>query len=79
MTVAKLTESEVRALVVEDKWLGTLATAIHGELDRISQALTQRVKELTERYETPFPQAVNKVAELEQKVNHHLEKMGFSW
>ena len=30
--------------------------AIHGEMDRISQALTERVKELAERYETPLPQ-----------------------
>jgi type I restriction enzyme M protein len=47
-------------------------------MDRISQALTQRVKELAERYETPLPQAALKVAELEAKVNRHLAKMGFS-
>ena len=41
--------------------------------------LTQRVKELAERYETPLPQMVSRVAELEAKVNRHLEKMGFSW
>jgi hypothetical protein len=32
--------------VVDDKWLAALGAAIHGEMDRISQALTQRVKEL---------------------------------
>ena len=48
-------------------------------MDRISQALTQRVKELAERYETPLPQMVGHVAELEVNVNHHLERMGFSW
>jgi len=73
----KLTEAEVKTLVVEDKWMAALAAAIHGEMDRISQGLTQRVKELAERYETPLPQAVSKVAELEAKVNRHLEKMGF--
>ncbi len=51
--------------------------AIHGEMDRISQALTQRVKELAERYETPLPQMVDRVAELEAKVNRHLKRMGF--
>jgi len=40
--------------VVEDKWLSTLASAVHGEMDRIKSTLTQRVKELAERYETPF-------------------------
>lgn len=46
-------------------------------MNRISQALTQRVKELAERYETTLPQAASRVAELEQKVNKHLERMGF--
>lgn len=75
----KLTEAETKTLVVDDKWLGALDAAIHGEMDRISQALTQRVKELTERYETPLPQMVSRVAELEARVNSHLEKMGFLW
>jgi type I restriction enzyme M protein len=75
----KLTEAEIKALVVDDKWLAALDTAIHGEMDRISQGLTQRVKELAERYETPMPNQVRAVAELEARVNHHLERMGFSW
>jgi type I restriction enzyme M protein len=75
----KLNEAEIKTLVVDDKWLSALDVAIHGEMDRISQALTQRVKELAERYETPLPQMVKCVAELEAKVNRHLNKMGFSW
>ncbi len=61
---------------MDDKWLSTLDAAIHGEMDRISQALTQRVKELAERYETPLPQLADKVSEWERKVNGHLAKMG---
>ena len=38
----KLTEAEIKTLVVDDKWLADLDAAIHGEMDRISQALTQR-------------------------------------
>jgi type I restriction enzyme M protein len=75
----KLTEADIKSLVVDDKWLAALDAAIHGEMDRISQALTQRIKELAERYETPLPQMVSRVAELEAKVNRHLNKMGFSW
>ncbi len=52
---------------------------ILGEMDRISHALTRRVKELAGRYETPMPRMVSRVAELEAKVNRHLERMGFSW
>jgi type I restriction enzyme M protein len=75
----KLSEDEVKTLVVDDKWLAALDTAVHGEMDRISQALTQRVKELAERYESPMPLMVCRVADLEAKVNRHLEKMGFAW
>ena len=75
----KLTAAEVKTLVVDDKWMATLDTAIHGEMDRVSQQLTQRVKELAERYETPMPQMTSRVAELEAKVNQHLEGMGFTW
>jgi len=75
----KLSEDEIRALVVEDKWLAALDAAIHDEIDRVSQQLTQRVKELAERYEIPLPQIVGQVIELEARVNCHLERMGFSW
>ena len=63
--------------MVDDKWLATLGQAIHGEMDRISQTLSQRVKQLAGRYGTPLPSQAEKVAELEQVVNGHLERMGF--
>ena len=73
-----LSEAEIKTLVVEDKWLTAISTAIHGEMDRISQALTQRVKELVERYETPLPLLTSEVAILSAKVEAHLKQMGFS-
>ena len=36
-------------------------------------------KELAERYGTPLPALTESVAMLEEKVNAHLERMGFSW
>ncbi len=75
----KLTEPQIKTLVVDDKWVAALAAAIHGEMDRVSQQLAQRVKELAERYETPLPRMAVRVAELEAKVNRHLERMGFAW
>jgi type I restriction enzyme M protein len=75
----KLTEAEVKTLVVDDKWLAALDAVIHSEMDRISQSLTQRLKELAERYETPLPRMLSSVADLENKVNQHLKRMGFAW
>ncbi len=74
----QLSAAYTQTLVVEDKWLAALASAIHGEMDRISQALTQRVKELADRYDTPMPRMARRVAELEAKVNQHLAQMGFA-
>jgi type I restriction enzyme M protein len=75
----KLGEHEIKTLVVDNKWLAALDAAILGEMDRISQTLTRRVTELAERYECPMPVMTDRVAELETKVNRHLERMGFSW
>lgn len=75
----KLSDAEVKTLVVDDKWLAALDADIHGEMDRVSQQLTQRIKELAERYGTPLPQVVDQVANLETQVNRHLERMGFAW
>jgi type I restriction enzyme M protein len=74
-----LSEKEVKALVVDDKWMAALGAAIGGEVERISQALTQRVKELAERYATPLPALGEQAADLERRVAAHLERMGFAW
>jgi len=76
---ARLTEAQIQALVVDDKWLAALDIAIHGETDHVSQRLTQRLKELAQRYEAPLPQMASRVAEGEARVNRHLERMGFAW
>ncbi len=74
-----LTEEEIKQLVVDDKWMATIERSVKTEMERISQRLTQRIKELAERYETPLPKQTTDVAELETKVNAHLLKMGFSF
>jgi type I restriction enzyme M protein len=75
----KLSEVELQTLVVEDKWLASLETSIHEEIDHISQALTGRVKQLAERYGKPLPELTEQVGELDNRVEHHLERMGFAW
>ena len=74
---AKLTEDEIKSLVVEDKWLATIAAAVQGELDRVSQTLTGRIRQLAERYASPLPQLTGEVATLAARVDGHLKKMGF--
>lgn len=74
-----LTESEIKVLVVDDKWMTTLEQTAKGEMDRISQRLTGRIKELAERYDIPLPTLVTEYETLTSKVNAHLKKMGFIW
>ena len=75
----RLTEDEIKTLVVDDKWLATLAAAVQGELDRVSQTLTGRIRQLAERYATPLPQLTGEVATLAARVDGHLKKMGAVW
>ena len=72
-----LTEEEIKQLVVEDKWMSSIEHSVKSEMERISQRLTQRIKELAERYAIPLPQQTSAVAQLEAKVTAHLVKMGF--
>jgi type I restriction enzyme M protein len=74
-----LTEAEIKTLVVDDKWMARLAAAVQGELERVSQTLTGRIRELAERYATPLPQLTDEVATLAARVEEHLAKMGASW
>mgnify|MGYP000909761997 CR=1 FL=1 len=74
-----LSEDEIKTLVVEDKWLATIAAAVQGELDRVSQTLTGRIRQLAERYATPLPKLIDEVDALAARVDEHLEKMGATW
>ena len=75
---AKLTEAEVKALLVEDKWLAQVRGDVLAEVDRVSQALAGRVKVLAERYATPLPKLAEDLDALSAKVAAHLKRMGFA-
>jgi type I restriction enzyme M protein len=74
----QLSPSEIQTLVIDDKWLATLQQRTHSELDRITQSLTQRVKELAKRYDAPLASLTDQTADLESKVSGHLKRMGFA-
>jgi type I restriction enzyme M protein len=75
----KLSEAEVKTLVVEDKWHATLKGAIAAEIERVTQQLANRVKDLEERYAEPLPELVQAVEGLSSRVAEHLQKMGLEW
>jgi type I restriction enzyme M protein len=67
---AKLTEEEIKSLIVEHKWMFYMESTVHTEM--------QRIKELGERYDQPLPGLFNEVNQWEAKVSEHLVKMGYS-
>ncbi|MNR42999.1 hypothetical protein D3C85_1615770 [compost metagenome] len=64
---------------MEDKWQASLRTALEAEIERVTQQLANRVKELEERYSANLPQLTQQVADLEPKVAAHLNSMGLEW
>ena len=75
----KLTEAEIRILIVDDKWLANLQANINTEIERVTQQLANRVKTLEERYAVPMPTLIESVEALSANVDGHLKKMGLKW
>ena len=75
----KLTEEEIKALVVDDKWFGRIQEAIEGEVERVTRRLAGRVGELEERYARPLPELEREVEAFSAKVEGHLGKIGLTW
>jgi type I restriction enzyme M protein len=73
---ADLSEDEVKTLAADDKWFTSIQLAIEGEVQRITQRLAERVKELEERYADTMPDLVDRVDALSSQVRGHLKKMG---
>ena len=76
---SQLTEAEIKTLVVDDKWMARISAAVQSELDRVSQTLSVRIRQLAERYATPLPKLTDEVGTLAARVKDHLKKMGAVW
>lgn len=72
-----LSSDDIKGLVIENKWMATIEKEIKTEVERVSQRLSQRIKELAERYERTLSDISHTVSEYEKKVQEHLAKMGF--
>ncbi|HCV05728.1 MAG TPA: type I restriction-modification system subunit M [Pseudoalteromonas sp.] len=75
----KLDIAEIKTLIVDDKWLATLQANIVSEIERVTQQMANRVKQLEERYSMPLPTLSRSVDDLSDKVAGHLEAMGLEW
>ncbi|MCT8338297.1 type I restriction endonuclease subunit M [Methanoculleus sp. Afa-1] len=76
---SSLAEDEIKSLVVEDKWFASIQAAVEAEVERLTQRLAGRVKELDERYARPLPELEREVEAFGTKVEEHLRRMGVEW
>lgn len=74
----ELTSDEIQVLVIDDKWLHQVAAAADTELQRLSTALTGRIRQLVTRYGSTLPALTATALIKTQAVESHLRKMGFT-
>lgn len=75
----ELSEDEIKVLTVDDKWLALLLADVQGEVDRVSQVLTGRIRQLAIRYLKPLPLITEELNAFSARVDEHLRKLGVRW
>ena len=73
---ATLTEGEIKTLVVENKWIARVQSAIVSEIQGLAQALAERVQELEERYAQSLLVLEEEVERYRVRVAEHLQNLG---
>lgn len=76
---AALTEAEAKQLVVHDKWLLRLETAVLGEVLALGDEFASRVATLIGRYREPLSALVEAREAATVRVKQHLSAMGVAW
>ncbi len=71
-----LTEDEIKLVVINDKWFGSIREGIQSEINNLAQQLIGRIQKLNERYSEPLPEIEKEVSAYNFKVKEHLKKMG---
>ncbi|MGR9117081.1 MAG: N-6 DNA methylase [Gammaproteobacteria bacterium] len=77
--IPAIPESELKDIVVKDKWFASVEAQIIEEIERMTQQLANRVKTLEERYSETLPDLSEDVEKYAHLVEGHLKKMGLSW
>lgn len=72
----ELTESDVKALVLDEKWRATVKKRVADEVGSLTLGLVARIRELGERYAETVLALDTELETLEAKVARHLAAMG---
>ncbi|MBY4209096.1 SAM-dependent DNA methyltransferase [Rhodococcus fascians] len=71
-----LTESDIKALVLDDKWQATVVRRVAGEVEGLTLDLVARTQQLGERYSATVGALDARINDLEARVATHLSDMG---
>ncbi len=77
-TYLKLSETDIKCLVIDDKWMSRLNADITKELERVSQSLNSRISELSQRYRATLAKLSDEMEMHSERVDQHLKNMGMS-
>lgn len=75
---AALSPDEIKALVVESKWLTSVVSGCEALMQSVTHRITTDVTALAERYEDTMPSLAQNVVDFENEVNDYLKEMGFT-
>ncbi len=75
----KLTEAEIKTLLIQTKWIGAVSASIESVLDSVRRTLSGRLQTLASRYDDTLPTISAEAAIKTKAVESHLKKMGLSW
>ncbi len=73
----KLTDEEIKALVIDAKWGASITAGIEAELGSLIQRLVDRLRELADRYTETVGELERELETLSRTVAAHLAVMGF--
>jgi type I restriction enzyme M protein len=74
-----LTVDEIQSLVIDDKWLHQVVAATDSQLQRVSNSLASRLRQLATRYDQTLPTLTATALTKTQAVENHLKRMGLAW
>lgn len=73
---ARLSAEDIKALVIEKKWIKEIQGRSSSEIKRVSESITSQVSVLNKRYSEPLPQIDAKIASISKTVKGYLKSMG---
>jgi len=75
----KLSDEEIYELLINKKWFDSIYLGVSNLYGDVSNKLTNRIIELSKRYEKTLPELEKDVYMLEKTVKSQLKGMGFEW